>query len=770
MPASEVPHKLRTVMFADVSGYTALMEQDEGKALEILHQFKEIINANIHDFSGSVIHYYGDGCLIVFDSVIDGVNGALKLQQEFQKSGNIPVRIGMHLGDVVVDSTDIYGDTVNIASRIESIGIPGSILFTEEIYGQIQHRLSRKCKYLGTFYFKNVSNALKVYAFTGDGLAVPNVEQLEGKLQIPLKTNLSRVIQKKSGFIPGMLLMVLIGILFFVRINNNNKPTQEIVEQVKRNGITVMPFANETGSPELDFIGATAMNLLAEGLRSSGQIEVRTPYFIDPRPHLKNIQNYEGYNSVDQSVQEMNYILTGRYYLLNDSIFMSAFILNAYTLEFSTQLAIAKDNSSSFRNVLDEIEQKVLGFWLTKDNPYFQQKTPLRDSYIEYNKAISQWEKSPSEIFKHLRNCLQVDSSFVRGYLLEIVATYIYRTPEKTDSLIKNLERRNLDLSQSERNYFYFLKALNSGNNKLAHDYFFKEYKLAREDLFINSGAVSNAMTLINNPQEAIEVARQVDWRLIDYSDCSYCLDRIEYLALALMAMDSLDQAWNILSVVESRQIDTIDMNLKLLQVRVLVHQKKWSELHEFLEKSRTQDFTYGDQLYLYGWATQEAFLEEEIDHALELGQQTLALIPDQEKPDQAARLSQIYFCMGEFSKVEYYLKRVVAQFNESLADGYQLYYLGKLGYALGREHKVDEAITMIQALDTFASPYLQANCAYAKAQIWLGLNAPDKAIEFLEIALDKGQQFHLFNFEYDPVLVPLKKNVAYRQLLRRYN
>lgn len=122
-------HKLATILFADIAGYTATMVKDEAKALQLLAKFKKVLEEETLKTEGKIIQYYGDGCLITFDSVRAGINCAISAQKTFREALVVPVRIGMHQGEVVYRDNNVFGNGVNLASRIESIGIPGAFLY-----------------------------------------------------------------------------------------------------------------------------------------------------------------------------------------------------------------------------------------------------------------------------------------------------------------------------------------------------------------------------------------------------------------------------------------------------------------------------------------------------------------------------------------------------------------------------------------------------------------------------------------------------------------
>ena len=123
-PNSPRKRKLAAIMFTDIVGYTALMQQDEALALELRSIHRQVFEAQHALHQGKILQYYGDGTLSIFDSSIEAIHCALAIQQQlWQYSPQVPVRIGLHSGDIVYSQTEVFGDGVNIASRIENLAI-----------------------------------------------------------------------------------------------------------------------------------------------------------------------------------------------------------------------------------------------------------------------------------------------------------------------------------------------------------------------------------------------------------------------------------------------------------------------------------------------------------------------------------------------------------------------------------------------------------------------------------------------------------------------
>src|SRR5207247_9619651 len=112
---------LAAVMFTDIVGYTSMMEKDEQNAKAISDRHRKVLESCMAAYEGKILQYYGDGTLTIFGSAIHAVSCAVKIQQQLQTEPRIPLRIGLHLGDIIYDQKGVYGDSVNIASRIESL-------------------------------------------------------------------------------------------------------------------------------------------------------------------------------------------------------------------------------------------------------------------------------------------------------------------------------------------------------------------------------------------------------------------------------------------------------------------------------------------------------------------------------------------------------------------------------------------------------------------------------------------------------------------------
>ena len=166
-------------MFTDIVGYTAMMQQDESHAAESRARHRRIFTSQHQDHQGEIIQYYGDGTLSIFGSAVEAVKCAIQMQRQFREGLQIlPVRIGIHLGDIVYSNSEVYGDGVNTTSRIESLGVAGSILISGSIEAEVKNHHQIQCASLGFFEFKNIQKPIEVLAVTNSGLVIPERNDL----------------------------------------------------------------------------------------------------------------------------------------------------------------------------------------------------------------------------------------------------------------------------------------------------------------------------------------------------------------------------------------------------------------------------------------------------------------------------------------------------------------------------------------------------------------------------------------------------------------
>ena len=167
-PTSE--RRLAAIMFSDIVGYTAMTQSNEALALALLEEHRALLRPIFAARAGAEIKTIGDAFLVEFKSALDAVNCAIDMQQAFAKRNaenttvkRVEIRVGIHVGDVVQVGGDVYGDTVNIASRIERLAEPGGISVSAQVYDQIRNKIDFPIEIMGEYRLRNVGAPAAVY-------------------------------------------------------------------------------------------------------------------------------------------------------------------------------------------------------------------------------------------------------------------------------------------------------------------------------------------------------------------------------------------------------------------------------------------------------------------------------------------------------------------------------------------------------------------------------------------------------------------------------
>jgi len=224
--------QLAAIMFTDIVGYTALMGSDEDKAFEVLRKNQDVHNKLIGQFNGTLIKEMGDGMLISFPLASEAVRCAIEIQKAC-KEQDIPLKIGIHEGEMVFAGSDVLGDSVNIASRLQEDADEGSIHISSSVYKNVKNKADINTKYLGERTFKNVDEPAKVYKVLG-----------EGEENVTIKRS-KKVNNKYLPYIFGGAIIILTVLLIQYYL-----PITTPTDVEKDKSIAVIPFWNDSPDPD----------------------------------------------------------------------------------------------------------------------------------------------------------------------------------------------------------------------------------------------------------------------------------------------------------------------------------------------------------------------------------------------------------------------------------------------------------------------------------------------------------------------------------------
>jgi serine/threonine-protein kinase len=180
--------QLAAIMFTDIVGYTALMGDDEQKAFEILNKNRRLQKPLIEKYGGRCIKELGDGVLASFNTVSDAVNAAIQIQKSCNLTKDFLLRIGIHHGEIVFEENDIFGDAVNIASRLQALAPIGGIWVSESVHNNVANKKEINTKFVRAETLKNVKEPVRIYEVTTHDnqteLMSPTLDKIQAKTPV----------------------------------------------------------------------------------------------------------------------------------------------------------------------------------------------------------------------------------------------------------------------------------------------------------------------------------------------------------------------------------------------------------------------------------------------------------------------------------------------------------------------------------------------------------------------------------------------------------
>ena len=306
--------RLAAILVADVVGYSRMMGEDEAGTLARLKDCRrEVIDPAIAQYHGRVIKLMGDGALIEFASVVDAVQCAAAIQRSLAANGGatadprrIQLRIGVNLGDVIVEGDDLYGDGVNIAARLEATADPGGICVSGTAYDHALHKVDVAFESLGELALKNIADPVRAYRVLFDPAAA--------RKKAPARPRRSKVRFAVVGA-AALLLVAAIAAVFFWRA-----PTTPA-----RPSVAVLPFANSSEDPKEAYFADGITEDLITDLAKMSSLDVIS---------RNSVFKYKGQPAVPREVaRELNvrYVVEGSVRRSGEQIRINAQLIDTAT-------------------------------------------------------------------------------------------------------------------------------------------------------------------------------------------------------------------------------------------------------------------------------------------------------------------------------------------------------------------------------------------------------------------------------------------------------
>jgi len=406
-------------MATDVAGYTALMGADESGTLERLTSLRQdFLEPLIAGHHGRIVKLMGDGILVEFASVVDAVTCALAWQKGVaDRDETLKFRIGINVGDVIVEGDDIYGDGVNVASRLEGLAEPGGICLSEDAYRQTRGKVEAAFADQGEHRLKNVAEPIRAYHYTPD---IPTARHVRRRSMTARHSFPSVLLA--SGL---TLLVIAAGLLLWQR---PWAPREEPASEANmafplpnKPSVAVLPFANLSDDPAQDYFADGMTEDLITDLSKISDLFViaRNSSFAYKGQQVK----------VRQVAEELGvrYVLEGSVRRIDDQVRINTQLIDATTggHVWAERYDGKLDNIFAVQDAIMAKVVKALELQLTDREREQQDEGPKTDSMEAYDlvlqarKLLTRFDhKAATEARGLLERAIEIDPSYVEAHTL----------------------------------------------------------------------------------------------------------------------------------------------------------------------------------------------------------------------------------------------------------------------------------------------------------------------------------------------------------------
>ena len=377
--------RLISVMFTDLMGYTTLMEKNESVALELVKKNRDLHQQSIQKHKGQLVKELGDGFMATFDNIIEAISCAREIQIDAKaREFDIPIRIGLHYGDINIDNEDIFGHGVNMAARIQTIADPGGVYISESIHELIDGREDIETQFMGAVPLKNIKDLVPVYALKDEELPSPDKKRIDSiiRRQLYLK-------YYKYAAITTMLI-IAVAAIWFLR-------TYNIERDIINKSVAVLPLENLSEDPELEYLST---GMTEELIRELSKVETLTIIA------QSSTRQYAGvgkpFSEIARELNDVNYIVDGNVLLEGENIKTKIQLIDPVEENVLWEQEYQQEVTTSrqlWAQVAEDIVD-VIGIFVPEENTALWTgiQSVDQENYALYLKGMHAVEKRPSDI------------------------------------------------------------------------------------------------------------------------------------------------------------------------------------------------------------------------------------------------------------------------------------------------------------------------------------------------------------------------------------
>lgn len=707
---AELNRKQSTVYFSDIVGYTRLMGKDENAAFELMKENLKTHQDIFERHHGQIVKELGDGILGIFETPRQALLAAIEIQKGCIADQKFELRIGIHCGDVIFDHGDVFGDAVNQSSRIQSVGVPSSILISEKLYNEIASDPGFQTQKMGAFSLKNVEHEVELYAVTNPPLRTPKRNEILANIKFQERN------PWKNWVGIGAIILLLTSLAYSVFLGD---ATWE-----KDKSVAVMPFMNLSGNEDFDYFPNALTENLIDQLSKIGSIKTISyntmKSFTNPNSPLDSIA----------SVIKVSTILKGTVENLGSGVRISLQLVDVKENKNIWTESYIREGSNipQFQNEIARELARILDARLTAEEAtqIGKGETTNPEAYdlvFKAKKLYKYYDDSSLLLAsQYLKEAIELDQNYALAYTW-LAKTYYQLGFNHPDTLW-----HDLSLEMSEKALALEPKLAEGFNARGAAYYDLGQFTKAKNSIDLATSFNPNFSEAIGN-LASIHFAQGDLFKAIELQKKSAQLD-----PKSSLPYQNLGWIYKILG--------------------------EYKEAHQWFEKSLEQN----ENATTYELEALTFIQEGNRDSALLLADKILKM-----KYISYKELGYIYFYSNEldsaFNALEMGMKSF-AGFNFPRYSALPIPY----SYLLVQKgnHQLADTIlnkiiqVKIEAISLgYEDYYLPLDLATAFAV----KNQPSESMKYLQIAYEKGWRDYFFT-EFNPIFKNLKGDARYKKIL----
>lgn len=726
---------LKAIMFADIVGYTSMMQRDRVAAMTAVKAYEEALKNHLSDHRGELLQTYGDGSLSIFDSASDAIDCAWALQKT--ASGKIPLKIGIHLGEITRDGDHTFGDGINVCSRIESLGIEGAILFSKNIQKEIANRSDLHFDSLGSFQFKNVAEAMEVFALANPPAVIPNRKDLGGKLAA---TSSSR------PWIAGLIVLVMATLGGYWWWSQDTPASTDL----KDKRMAVIPFTDQSGTSELPSFGFLLADWLSSRLTSIDGTIVISPENIQTqiREARQGGDNPLAFGAELQKLTGVDILIEGSYYLVEDTLIIHAKILDILENQMVKSFEVRGESSGNLA-LLESLGQQILGYWAVKEYEYLAQKPPTYESYRLFEEGKDLGLTDPQESIRKLTLAAEADPNFLDPlFALHGMYNKEGMVQQRDEVFARITSKKPIFTRADQLLYSQFVEIRSSNWLRAAQ---LGEQMFSMDPSNVIAALRSFELYLyVNYPERALKLWEQIDPRFLTSDEITLNWKPVGR-AFAFSLLKSHDQ---VIEIAQGYELPKMPDALAVIHMHALIRKGEMEELGKAIDKyqelglfSTSGEITpfsiiltyICDVLYLSDYQAELTLYLNELRELMDL----------RKEADPAFYRTQgtIAFYEGDFQAALNSWQRERLE-NQSwpgwLRKELDAEHISRIGYCavmIGDSSTVRECREKL-AVKADEEKELAAIHHYYASRLYAAEGEPDKACQSLERAIDAGFTF----------------------------